>query len=144
MWWAQAGELSPLAVVKPPANRQLRQDIEKMAAVTYPPPMPRHTPPAIPLEGRCVSAVCDAAWRGRGRFRSDCEEEAALEPAFRFHVRRRRWCAIPTPLPAKASLGLGLTAAVVVVRRGVLHLRDGRANAPDGTGCTRRCLKLEA
>ena len=37
----QAGELSPLAVVKPPANRQLRQDIEKMAAVTYPPPMPR-------------------------------------------------------------------------------------------------------
>ena len=43
MWWAQAGELSPLAVVKPPANRQLRQDIEKMAAVTYPPPMPRYT-----------------------------------------------------------------------------------------------------
>ena len=113
MWWAQAGELSPLAVVKPPANRQLRQDIEKMAAVTYPPPMPRYTPPAIPLEGRCVSAVCDAAWRGRGRFRPDCEEEAALEPAFRFHVRRRRWCATPNPLPARASLGLGLTAAVM-------------------------------
>ena len=124
MWWAQAGELSPLAVVKPPANRQLRQDIEKMAAVTYPPPMPRYTPPAIPLEGRCVSAVCDAAWRGRGRFRSDCEEEAALEPAFRFHVRRRRWYRCPQPSSSQ-GFARPWPHGGCDARRGVLHLRDG-------------------